>query len=1103
MLASMSESSWKNPDIGADMSELPTGTVTLLLADVEGSTRLWETQPEAMKSAVERLDHTLSQAVAAHHGVRPIEQGEGDSFVIAFSRAADAIGCALDLQRAPLAPIKLRIGVHTGDVHLRDEGNYIGPTINRTARLRDLAHGGQTVLSGATEPLVVDQLPADVTLNDLGSHALRDLPRPERVVQLCHPDLHNDFPPLRTANMVAAEHLPVQLSSFIGRKSEIRGIREALAGNRLVTLTGAGGAGKTRLAIQVAAEIATEFPDGVWYVDLAPITDPAVVPVTAARALGLPDQPGQQTMDVLRRFIRDHRMLIVLDNCEHLLDASAALVTALLGACPALTLLTTSREPIGVTGEVSWRVPSLSLADEAIDLFSDRARRTKPEFRVTTDNAEAVSEICRRLDGLPLAIELAAARIRALSPTEIADSLHDQFRLLTGGARTAVRRQQTLRASVDWSHALLSDAEQVLFRRLAVFFGGFDLDAAHAVAADTDTERYQVLDQLTLLVDKSLVVAEDTSHGTRYRLLETVRQYAQEKLHESREGNDIRGRHRDHYTAVAAELDWPSDTSHARRLAQAEVEIDNLRSAFAWSLENSDTTPALRLAASLHPLWFSHWRHREGLAWLEAALARTTATDADHDPDRVRALADKAGLLAYYGFADGAAVAEEALGLAREIGDPALVMRALSAHGRVFAHDSEVAGNDFLEAGRLARELNDRWRLSQVLGWQAVAAMGVGDHVVINATAREGSDVADAIGDGFNGRMCRLALANAHTFRGEVAQALAPLRDVLAEATAAHDSFCRPVALICLNFVLAWQGDVEGAQAAADAYLEYQSDLGELVGYSALGLTKLMAGDATAAAQAYAAALLHTPMTPATISTYVVTSLPLLALGDLTAARRRADEVVAMSTGISLVAALASRAHIAIAQGELEQAGLDARSALDTAAESHGYMMVPDAFECLAYVAADTGTHREAARLLGAADAARLQNGAARLKIFESDHETRVAVIQDQLGESDFRAAWDEGASLSIEEAIAYVQRGRGERRRASSGWASLTRAELDVVKLVSEGLGNKDVAARLFVSPRTVQAHLTHIYTKLGLTSRVQLAQEAARRGATPPASP
>src|SRR3954470_727003 len=343
MLASMSETSWSD----LDMSELPTGTVTLLLADVEGSTRLWETQPEAMKAAITRLDATLSDSITAHNGVRPVEQGEGDSFVIAFARAADAVACALDLQRSPLAPIKLRIGVHTGDVQLRDEGNYIGPTINRTARLRDLAHGGQTVLSGATEPLVIDQLPDGVTLTDLGIHPLRDLPRPERVIQLCPPDLHNDFPPLRTANAVAAERLPMQLTSFIGRQAEMDGIREALANNRLVTLTGAGGAGKTRLAVQIAATIATgaaDFADGIWYVDLAPITDPEVVPVTVARVLGLPDQPGQPTVAVLGRFVRDRQMLILLDNCEHLLDASAELITGLLSGCPALTLLTTSRE---------------------------------------------------------------------------------------------------------------------------------------------------------------------------------------------------------------------------------------------------------------------------------------------------------------------------------------------------------------------------------------------------------------------------------------------------------------------------------------------------------------------------------------------------------------------------------------------------------------------------------------------------------------------------------------------------------------------------------------------------------------------------------------
>ena len=332
-------------DLG--VSGLPTGTVTLLLADVEGSTRLWETQPDVMTDAVARLDETLDDAVAKHGGVRPVEQGEGDSFVIAFARASDAVACALDLQLAPLAPIKLRIGVHTGEIRLRDEGNYIGPTINRAARLRDLGHGGQTLISGAVEPLVVDQLPADVTLADLGTHALRDLPRPERVIQLCHPDLSNDFPPLRTANAIAAHNLPAQLTSFIGRQKEIAEVRRLLTDNRLVTLTGVGGTGKTRLAAQVATELASDFADGAWYVDLAPISVPELVPTTVARALGLTDQPGQSTLATLQRFLSDRTMLMVLDNCEHLIEAAASLIGELLSGSSGLTLLTTSREPIG------------------------------------------------------------------------------------------------------------------------------------------------------------------------------------------------------------------------------------------------------------------------------------------------------------------------------------------------------------------------------------------------------------------------------------------------------------------------------------------------------------------------------------------------------------------------------------------------------------------------------------------------------------------------------------------------------------------------------------------------------------------------------------
>jgi predicted ATPase/class 3 adenylate cyclase len=598
--------------------------VTLLLADVEGSTLLWESQPEEMTAAIARLNQVVGDVIAVHHGVRPVEQGEGDSFVAAFSRASDAVAAALEMQLAPLAPIRLRIGVHTGEVQLRDEGNYAGPSINRTARLRDLAHGGQTVLSGVTEALVLDGLPQDVWLTDLGTHHLRGVHRPERVVQLCHPDLCNEFPPLRATTDVVSRHLPAQLTNFVGREAEMHDVRELLAANRLMTLTGAGGAGKTRLAVQVATQMAGEFDNGVWWVDLAPITDPDLLPAVVARAFGLPDQPGLSTMDTLRWFLRERQMLVVLDNCEHLLDACAVLVAEILGAAARVTLLATSREPIGVAGELSWRVPSLPLADEAIELFVDRARHVRSDFAVTDESAPTLREICARLDGLPLAIELAAARVRALSLAEILDSLHDRFRLLTGGARTAVRRQQTLRASVDWSHALLTVPERVLFRRLAAFLGGFDLDAAQAVTGHDGVQRFQVLDLLTLLVDKSLVVADQAGERTRYRLLETVRQYALEKLSESGEADAVRSRHRDHYTARAALLEGPSGSDYGQRVEQTGTEIDNMRAAFAWSRENGDAELALRLASSLTPLW----QPRPAEAWPGSTPSLMTKTPA-------------------------------------------------------------------------------------------------------------------------------------------------------------------------------------------------------------------------------------------------------------------------------------------------------------------------------------------------------------------------------------------------------------------------------------------------------------------------------------------
>ena len=1113
MLASMSEidphvdtplMDWSQLDVSG---LLPTGTVTLLLADVEGSTRLWETQPKEMTAAIARLNQTVSEIIASRDGVRPVEQGEGDSFVAAFARASDAVAAALEMQRAPLAPIRLRIGLHTGEIQLRDEGNYAGPTINRTARLRDLGHGGQTLLSGATEAMVLDALPPDAWLSDLGSHPLRDLPRPERVVQLCHPDVVNEFPPLRVPKAIISQRLPVQLTSFVGRQAELAQVQQLLAENRVVTLTGAGGVGKTRLAIQVAAGIAGEFADGVWYVDLAPITDPELVAVTVARVLGLPDQPGRSTMDSLLRFVRDRQMLVLLDNCEHLLDACAELVVALLSAAPGLTVLATSREAIGVAGEVSWRAPSLSLADEALELFTDRARHARNGFTLTDDNGAAVGEICARLDGVPLAIELAAARVRALSLAEILASLHDRFRLLTGGARTAVRRQQTLRASVDWSHALLTEPERVLLRRLAVFLGGFDFDAAQTVAGGGDVQRYQVLDQLTLLVDKSLVVAEDSRGRTRYRLLETVRQYALEKLGESGEADAVRSRHRDYYTAMAAVLDAPAGRDYERRLEQAETEIDNLRAAFGWSRENSDIELALALASSLQPLWLARGHLREGLAWFDTALADDNAQHPEVAAAVVaRALTDRAmlGIWVGVGAADSPDQAQQALVIARDLDEPALLARALTTCG-IITHwfDAEAARGYLAEALGLARALGDPWRLSQILGFQVVAALTAGDLIAARAAAEEGRDLADAIGDGFHSRLCRVYLGVAQVFQGDPAGAVAQLAAVAVEAEAAHDEIWKADSLAFRGIALVYRGDTAAARAAADAAVEAAAELGGMeagVAYAALAYAALAAGDAATAQDATEAAWPHVSVLPALAAGHrTLKAEAALAGGDLVAARRYADDAVSTATGRWLIEALTARARVAIAAGEPDQAERDAHDALARAAELEAYLYIPDILECVGTLGGEAGSHREAARQFGAAHGIRQPMGVVRFKIWDADYHASVAALRNAIGEQDFDAAWAEGAGLSVEEAIAYAQRGRGQRKRPTSGWGSLTPTELDVIRLVSEGLTNSDIATRLFVSPRTVQTHLTHVYTKLGLTSRVQLAQEAVRRTQPP----
>jgi predicted ATPase/class 3 adenylate cyclase/DNA-binding CsgD family transcriptional regulator len=1080
-------------DLG--VSELvPTGTVTLLLADVEGSTRLWETQPDEMTAAFVSLDRTLAQVVSAHGGVRPIEQGEGDSFVIAFGRASDAVACALDLQRAPLAPIRLRIGLHTGEVQLRDESNYIGPTINRTARIRDLAHGGQTVLSGTTTDLVCDRLPDEAWLAELGTHAVRDMPRPERVVQLCHPDIRNEFPPLRTAKSARSHNLPAQLTSFVGRAGQLIEVRRLLLDNRLVTLSGAGGAGKTRLAIETAGQLPREFPDGVWWIDLAPVADSTVVPVAVARTLGLPDQTGRSPLDTVLRFINDRRILLVLDNCEHLLDACGDVISRLLSGCPRLTILTTSREPLSVAGEVTWRVPSLSLDDEAITLFTDRAQRARPGFQVVGDDADLVAGICRRLDGMPLAIELAAARVRALSLRQISDSLNDRFRLLTGGARNALRRQQTLRASVDWSHALLTEPERTLFRRLGVFMGGFDVEAAQAVAATTEVEQFQILDQLSLLVDKSLVIADPASGAMRYRLLETVRQYALEKLSESSEADEIRGRHRDHYVAAAAALEGDDE----RLVAWAEDEIDNIRAAHTWSLEIGDFEKALRLVSSLYRFWTIRGRMREGIAGAQLVFDDERYSDDDVSPVVwTTAVADMCTLAAWIGAPASLDRAQEALEKARELGDKSLTALCLGACGSVAYYTPDVGLAYLEEAVDVARAAGDKSLLCDIRSYQAFACFAAGLPAASRAAAEEGRDLADMLGYGFSSRHCRIWLGVAMGFLDDIAGGRAVLNTVVEDTQATGEHMLTLIAIIVRAQYEAAMGDVRTANATLESALTKSASMGgfheDSVNAVLAGIAA-MAGDTAETRKACERAVLTaTPQRILFIKCVVPMAEALVELGDLAAARRWIDEVVAYAPNGHQMYAFIVRAVVAFAQGESDQSERDVHAALTISAQTSARFRIPIAFECLGLLSAAEGNRQRSVRLLGAAEGIRMRTGEARY-VLRRECDAAVDELRKAMGTEEFDAAWTEGAALSIEEAIAYAQRGRGERKRPTSGWDSLTPTERDVVRVVAEGLGNKDIAERLFISPRTVQTHLTHVYAKLNLTSRIQLVQEAAR---------
>ena len=1108
---------------------LPVGTVTLLLADIEGSTRRWESRPAQMSVAVARHDELVTECIARHGGVRPVEQGEGDSFVAAFSRPSDALASALELQLALAderwpegTDIRLRCALHTGEVQLRDEGNYIGQTVNRCARLRDTAHGGQTVLSQSTHELVVDRLPEQASLRELGVHRLGDLARPERVYQLCHPALPAEFPPLRSLD-ARASNLPPQLTSFIGREAAMTEVRSLLREARLVTLSGSGGCGKTRLALQVAGGVLEEYPDGVWFVDLAPVSAPDLVAQQIASVLQLAEGPLQEAgpAEMVARHIGSKRVLVVLDNCEHVISACAGLVETLLGRCPALVVLATSREPLSMAGEAPWLVPSLALPAngkpspiesltqyEAVQLFIDRATRARSGFRVTNENAPAVAEICQRLGGIPLAIELAAARLKVLAPQQVLDGLHDRFHLLTGGARTVVPRHQTLEASLDWSYDLLSGSERMLLRRLALFAGGFSFEAAEEVCAFEEIERQQILDLLSQLVDKSLVVVEDEGEEARYGLLESIRQYGRRRLAEAGEEEETANRHRDFYLALA-ERAAPElvSTGADMWIARLDAEQGNLRNALQWSETQGHADALLRLAGALAQFWTQLGRVSEGRRWLELALEEG---DAAAPALRARVLWGVGEICLYLADLERIqAAAEEELRLGSELEDPRVVARALTHLGWLgaFAADRSAAPSQE-KAASLAREAGDLWCLADALMCRGIAHLLLGEPGPARPLLEEAMAVAHGAGNQYHVRMNSVWLAHAALWQGDFAEVCALSEELIPDCRSAGDAFGVATGVWQLATALLAQGDYTGARARAEEMLSLAREQGNPAVEAAALMTLSQVARAQGGAEA-ARELATEAVSLETYPSFFVGCLCALAEAELLCgqngpAAERAQQAVELASvseiGARLARALHVRATVARAQGDSQRSESDCHQALALQNEHGDKWGVVDSLETLAELAAAQESYTETARLLAAAESLREAIGYVRYPVDRSASEAGLARLRDGLGEQALEEVWQEGAAMSLEEAVGYAERGRGERRRPSWGWESLTPAELEIARLVAGGLGNPKIAEKKFISRHTVESHLKHIYAKLGMGSRTELAAETTRRGLAGP---
>lgn len=842
--------------------EHPSGIVTFLFSDIEGSTRRWETQPHLMQAAFARQETIMRSAMAQHGGY--VYKMIGDAFQVAFVDAGDALSAAVSAQRAlhaeswgEIGPIKVRMALHTGMTDERGD-DYVGPLLNRVARLMSAGHGGQILLTQATCDALAGDLPLGLALRDMGERRLRDLIHPEHVYQALAEGLQSDFPPLKTLDY-RAHNLPVQLTRFIGREHEMAEVKRLLATTRLLTLTGAGGAGKTRLSMQAAADVIDQFQNGVLLVELAPLAEPSLVPQVVADALNVTESTGSTLQDELIKHLRDKEMLLLLDNCEHLVESCATLVHALLTAAPRLKVLASSREPLRIPGEVVYRVPSLQTPDpkarwtvdslaryESVQLFVDRATAVQPGFEMNTANAPAIAQICHRLDGIPLAIELAAARVNVLSAEKIAVRLDDRFKLLTSGNRTALPRQQTLRAAIDWSYSLLSDlppSERALLRRVSVFAGAWTLEAAEDVCvwetAHAPLAQEDVLDVVTSLVNKSLVV-QDMSAGmdAQYRLLETIREYALNRLVEAGEAQDVRARHAAfHFNIAENARPMLNGVGQQAGMKLLDQYFDDLRYALDW-LADTDAQAALRLAVMLGRYWEMGSHFSEGRSVLDRMLKLAV-----NAPPALRAEAlCQAGLLTFrqgdYALAE--ALLQEALSINQAIGSEAGMANAMTNLGATASARGDYAhAREWLEQGLShARRAGDDDAEAYALVMLGNMAYGMGDERMAQRHYEDALVMRRRQGDEISaGKLLHNLGSLAHA-QNDLAKARSCYEGSLACTTKFGNRWMKTGTLVGLGNVAYEQHDYEAARRYYDESLAIAKEIGEksLMGYALEGL---------------------------------------------------------------------------------------------------------------------------------------------------------------------------------------------------------------------------------------------------------------------------